>query len=213
MVLPHHEEVAMALRDVEVDVRAVTTTRAHYLGVAAIDRNPSDRTLGYFDAFATAIGIRPEDKSKAIDALQFLWSGSGIDLWRQVIDGTAEGLRALARGHRLGVISNADGTVEAQLGRHGLCQIGAGVGVEVDVIADSFVVGHAKPEPEIFHFALDAMGLSPSEAIYIGDSVWSDVEGAETVGLTALHFDPLELCISHGHAHVTSLLGAMDIVT
>jgi hypothetical protein len=160
MVLPHHEEVAMALLDVEVDVRAVTTTRAHHLGVAAIDRNPSDRTFGHFDAFATAIGIRPEDKSKAIEALQLLWSGSAIDLWRQVIDGTAEGLRALARGHRLGVIRNADGTVEAQLGRHGLCQI-----------------------------------------------------GAETVGLTALHFDPLELCISHGHAHVTSLLEAMDAVT
>lgn len=213
MMLPHHESVAKALRDLEIDVVAETTARAHYLGVAAIDRDPPNRGAGFLEAFATGIGVRPEDKSKAIDELQLLWARPAIDLWRQVIDGTAEGLRTLAqRGHRLGVISNADGTVEEQLRRHQLCQVGQGAGVEVEVIADSFVVGHAKPAPEIFYVALDAMGLGPSEALYIGDSVWSDVEGAESVGLRALHFDPLRLCTSHEHPHATSLMEAADLV-
>jgi FMN phosphatase YigB (HAD superfamily) len=56
------------------------------------------------------------------------------------------------------------------------------------------------------------MGLRPSEAFYIGDSVWSDVEGAESVGLTALHFDPLRLCESREHTHLASLLEAADFV-
>ena len=71
----------------------------------------------------------------------------------------------------------------------------------------------AKPAPEIFHFALDAMGLVPSEAFYIGDSVWSDVEGAQSVGLAALHFDPLRLCDSREeHAHLISLVDAANLV-
>jgi FMN phosphatase YigB (HAD superfamily) len=213
MVLPHHERVTGVLRDLEIDVGADAAARAHYLGVAAIDRDPPGRAAAYLEAFATGIGVRPLDRAKAVRELQVLWSGPAIDLWSQVLDGTAEGLRTLAqRGHRLGVISNADGTVAEQLGRHELCQVGEGAGVEVEVVADSFVVGYAKPAPEIFHFALDVMGLRPSEALYIGDSVWSDVEGAESVGLTALHFDPLRLCESREHAHLASLLEVAGFV-
>jgi FMN phosphatase YigB (HAD superfamily) len=213
MLLPHHARIVRALRDLETDVTADTAARAHYVGVAAIDQDPSARDVGYFEAFATSIGIEPADKSRAVHELQALWSGPALDLWSHVVDGTSEGLRTLDRhGHRLGVISNADGTVGEQLRRHELCQVGEGAGVEVEVIVDSFLVGYAKPAPEIFNFALDAMGLRPPEAFYIGDSVWSDVEGAESVGLTALHFDPLRLCPSREHAHVTSLTEAASFV-
>jgi FMN phosphatase YigB (HAD superfamily) len=213
MLLPHHARITRALRGLEMDVSADATARAHYVGMAAIDRDPPGRAVGYFEAFVTSIGVPSSDRSRAVHELQALWAGPAIDLWSHVIDGTGKGLRTLARcGHRLGVISNADGSVEEQLRRHELCQVGEGAGVEVEVIADSYVVGYAKPAHEIFDFALNVMGLRPPEALYVGDSVWSDVEGAASVGLTALHFDPLRLCPSRDHPHLTSLTEAATFV-
>ena len=43
-----------------------------------------------------------------------------------------------------------------------------------------------KPEPAIFHRALDAVGAAPGEAVHVGDSLHSDVRGAENVGIDAV---------------------------
>jgi hypothetical protein len=48
------------------------------------------------------------------------------------------------------VVSNSDGTVERQLRRARICQIGAGRGTSVLVIVDSAIFGMAKPDPSIF---------------------------------------------------------------
>ena len=73
-----------------------------------------------------------------------------------------EGLAALAKtGVRLGVVSNAEGTVEARLAELAICQVGAGAGVPVEVVIDSHVVGVEKPDPAIFGFALARDGPRP----------------------------------------------------
>ena len=46
------------------------------------------------------------------------------------------------------------------------------------------VVG--KPRPHIFRAALARLGVSPEEAVMIGDSLTSDVRGAQTVGLRTI---------------------------
>ncbi|MPZ72545.1 MAG: HAD-IA family hydrolase [Nitriliruptorales bacterium] len=100
-------------------------------------------------------------------------------LWDRPIAGAAECLTALrAHGVAVGVVSNADGRVEAALERAGLAHL-------FDVIVDSGIVGVAKPDPAIFGFALRALGLSPAETWYLGDTVAYDAVAAEAAGLTA----------------------------
>jgi putative hydrolase of the HAD superfamily len=114
----------------------------------------------------------------------------------------------------LGIISNSDGTVEEQLRRHQICQVGEGLGVPVLAIIDSHVVGVSKPAAEIFRHALDPLGVPPDRAAYVGDTVRYDVRGARAAGLMPVHFDPYSLC-SDGeeHAHATSLAGVEALLS
>jgi putative hydrolase of the HAD superfamily len=54
------------------------------------------------------------------------------------------------------------------------------------VLIVSEEAGVWKPDPAIFQLALDAAGVAPHEAIYVGDSPHHDVPGARAAGLTAV---------------------------
>ncbi len=93
-------------------------------------------------------------------------------------------LRELARrGLRLGVVSNADGRVRAQLERAGLAPFFA-------VIIDSAEVGVSKPDPAIFRMAAARLGVAPAEAVYVGDIYQVDVAGARAAGMRGLWLAP-----------------------
>lgn len=107
------------------------------------------------------------------------------NLWGNVRERTADTLRELRRrGYRLGVISNADGGVEALLESVGL-------GPEFELVIDSGVVGIDKPDPRIFALAAERMGVDPAESVYVGDIYEIDVEGARAAGMDAILIDPL----------------------
>ncbi len=53
----------------------------------------------------------------------------------------------------------------------------------------SMDVGHAKPRPEPFHAALEALGVAPSDALHVGDIERTDVAGALGVGMRAVRLD------------------------
>ena len=46
--------------------------------------------------------------------------------------------------------------------------------------------GWEKPDPRIFHAALDCLGLAPEEAVFVGDFLRFDVAGAQAVGMKAV---------------------------
>ena len=46
--------------------------------------------------------------------------------------------------------------------------------------------GVAKPDPRIFEMGLEAAGVPANQAIYIGDNVADDIEGANKVGMDAV---------------------------
>jgi 2-haloacid dehalogenase len=55
-------------------------------------------------------------------------------------------------------------------------------------------VGAAKPDPAIFEIAFDRMGQPPKAAVLmIGDSLTSDIQGAEQYGLDACWYNPARL--------------------
>jgi putative hydrolase of the HAD superfamily len=82
----------------------------------------------------------------------------------------------------LGSVSNGVADLEA---------IGLARYFNASVAAHSF--GAAKPDPAIFHAACDALGVRPSEAIYVGDDPVIDVEGAQKAGLRAVWMRRAEL--------------------
>ena len=61
-----------------------------------------------------------------------------------------------------------------------------------DVVVDSSAVGMRKPNPAIFHHALELLGgVPPSEAVFLDDSP-GNVAGARRAGLHAIHVDELD---------------------
>ena len=49
--------------------------------------------------------------------------------------------------------------------------------------------GKRKPSPDIFKKALNDLGVSPSEAVYVGDKLDRDVAGSRGVGMQSIWFD------------------------
>jgi epoxide hydrolase-like predicted phosphatase len=59
-----------------------------------------------------------------------------------------------------------------------------------DGIVISYEVGLMKPDPRIYHLALESLDVEPNEALFI-DDFSENIQGAKAVGLQALHFtDP-----------------------
>lgn len=109
-----------------------------------------------------------------------------LHLWTWVRPGTREALDELRElGYRLAVISNADGRVEELLVR-------AELRPYFEFVVDSHLVEIEKPDPRIFHHALDRMGVEPRESLYVGDLYPVDVVGARRAGLHAVLLDPDE---------------------
>ncbi|MDY7010428.1 MAG: HAD family hydrolase [Planctomycetota bacterium] len=51
-------------------------------------------------------------------------------------------------------------------------------------------VRYRKPHPKIFQICLDRLGISPSEAIFVGDKLRPDITGAAQAGIISVLKDP-----------------------
>ena len=87
-------------------------------------------------------------------------------------------LERLAARYALAVVSNFDYTPTAL----GILE-DAGVAHLFRTIVVSDRVGWRKPRREIFDVALNAIGVSPAEALFVGDRADIDVAGAQAVGM------------------------------
>src|SRR5581483_2041440 len=160
--LPAPEIVGEALRRVGLadPLDPAVLDRAHYAGAKALEVWPTgDVRLGlwaaYERAYALAAGVAEERLEEAIAELDAAFAVDGV--WSRLAPGSLDGLRALAdTGVTLAIVSNSDGTLEGRLRAEGICQVGPGDGVPMAIVIDSDVVGVAKPDPAIFHLALEA---------------------------------------------------------
>jgi len=89
---------------------------------------------------------------------------------------TLELLRELQGRYRLGIIAN-HATDTAQ--RHNIAQF-------FDVIVASEAVGFAKPDPRMFHLALERAGCEPAQAIMVGDRLDNDIAPAKKLGMKTI---------------------------
>lgn len=193
LVLPDPTVLAPLLAVFGGDPDLERHRRAHYAGMAAKSRaGAGERDWAVYDAaYVAAVDVHEDDRD---EAAELLGRTRSAPLWRYPI---ADSVAALARlvdgGHRVGIVSNASGQIEAVLRRAGVCQVGDGHGTSVLCVVDSHVVGVAKPDPGIFDHALAHLdGVERHRIAYVGDSVTMDVGGSTAAGLTPILLDPFD---------------------
>jgi len=101
-----------------------------------------------------------------------------------IVDRTlVEYIRSLRGKYKTGLISNAWGDLRDFIVREKFDDA-------FDKLIISAEVGVAKPEPKIFQIALEQVGVSPKEAVFVDDFP-ANIEGCEKVGMKGILFkDP-----------------------
>jgi HAD superfamily hydrolase (TIGR01509 family) len=148
--------------------------------LGAFNRTRRERSVGAFGsmegdlrAVLRAAGV--EDADEQAPSLAELATGfleDGVHLW----DDSLPVLRELrSRGIGTAVVSNCDHGTRPVVERLGLHD-------EADAVVLSFEVGVAKPEPEIYRFALDALGADAQESLFVDDQA-QYCDGAAALGI------------------------------
>ncbi len=65
----------------------------------------------------------------------------------------------------------------------------SGINGLFDVVVVSGAVNKRKPSQEIFKSTLKLMTLCPEEAVFVGDTIDADIEGAKAVGMKAIYIE------------------------
>ena len=112
--------------------------------------------------------------------------------------------RALRGHYQVALLSNAwPGQAE-----HVREKFGIDVHAEFDLYVNSAEVGLRKPDPAIYHLALERLGVAPEQAIFL-DDLLHNVDSAREVGIHAIQFvDPVTSL-----AELEALLGHQVAVT
>ena len=90
--------------------------------------------------------------------------------------------RLTESGFRLAVISNWDNSLHRALRSFGLSDY-------FEVVIASLEEGVEKPDPALFHIALERLGVDPGDAAHVGDSPIDDLQGARNVGMRGFLID------------------------
>jgi putative hydrolase of the HAD superfamily len=131
------------------------------------------------------------------------------------LDGAEETLQALRGwGLRLGLISNTlwPGDAHRQdLKRHGLSSY-------LDHVVFSADVEAWKPHREVFQMTLNALALQADESVFVGDSLYHDIWGAQQAGLRAVWIEQQLLGLPDGiqvtpDATIRRLPELLDVVS
>jgi putative hydrolase of the HAD superfamily len=119
-------------------------------------------------------------------------------IWRRIAPDTFEALESLSQKFRLGVLSNSDGKLAGTLDN-------LGMGRFFVKVIDSGHLGFAKPDPRIFLEALQRLGCSAAESLYVGDIYSIDYKGAFNVGMKGVLMDKVGAYADSGLPRVSSL--------
>lgn len=124
-------------------------------------------------------GIQADDK--VVMKLMVMMQQARMDL--MVFNDTIPALTELKkRGLVTGLISNIEKNMNQAIEKMGIAS-------KLDVIVTSTDAGTAKPQPEIFHFAMNKVKVLPMESIYVGDQYQVDMAGAKAAGMKGILLD------------------------
>jgi HAD superfamily hydrolase (TIGR01509 family) len=148
-----------------------------YRGVVLERAGPGD---DYGDLLRELLGeLSAEEIDRFVDAEHEVWRTA-----HAVLGSARALLEALrSRGLKTGIVANS-WPEPARLLRADVAAFG--LGDLVDVCVFSSEAGASKPEPAIFLRALDELGVDPLDAMFVGDRLVADVQGAANVGMTTV---------------------------
>ncbi len=87
------------------------------------------------------------------------------------------------RGYIVGVITNGPSILQ----NHKMDT--SGLRPYCDIVVVSGDVGVHKPDPALFIYAADKLGLKPEECVYVGDHPVNDIEGSLAAGMKAVRMN------------------------
>ena len=171
------------------------------LGVAAPEAEAIlEKVLLAMEQFVGSIN---EDEVDYMSVYRQTWAKAGMNLpdnllyeildaeqmcWDRAVTLDPDALQVLswlgAHGIKRAVCSNAPfppAMMRRQVDKNGIS--GA-----VDAVVFSSEVGRRKPAPELYQAALDAVGVQPQHALFVGDRVREDYEGPRSLGMRAVIF-------------------------
>ncbi len=101
--------------------------------------------------------------------------------WQPEVDALPTILELKRLGYRLGLISNAsdDADVRTLVKK-------ARLQPHLEVVLSSAAQGIRKPNPRIFHQALEQLGVQADRAVMVGDMLGADILGAHLAGMKAI---------------------------
>ena len=106
------------------------------------------------------------------------------NFWCKVPEGMGEALDDVrALGVKVAIISNSEGMLDRLFTDLGVLR-------HFDLVVDSGKVGIEKPDPRIFHVALERFGVPPERTLHLGDVFATDVLGARAAGIRHALIDP-----------------------
>lgn len=126
------------------------------------------RRAGLVEAFAAA----GEDAAKVEQAMTEFFAARNAVI---PFDDVLPGLLRLKGRVLVGSISNGNADLQT---------IGLSSHFKVSIAAHQ--LGCAKPDAAIFHAACKELGVAPEDAVYVGDDVLLDVQGAQRAGMRAV---------------------------
>ena len=141
----------------------------------------------HWEAVRQTLGIRPEDMP---GFLEQYWSADDVN-W-QLLDY----IRDLHPRYKVGLLSNAWNDLRQTLHTRW----------DIDGLFDELIISAevklVKPDPTIFHLAVDRLGVQPGETVFI-DDIAENVEAARKEGLIAIHYQDTQKAFDELNQYLT----------
>ncbi len=134
--------------------------------------------------FVRALGVQEHVEQMTWELLQSehsLFAANAATLYDDTVP-TLQHLREA--GFKLAIVSNWDTPLDPLTERLGIAHY-----FDIIVASHDARVRSAKPDPHIFNYTLEAVGVSATEAVHVGDTYEADIIGAQNVGIRPILID------------------------
>ena len=134
--------------------------------------------------FVRALGVQEHVEQMTWELLQSehsLFAANAATLYDDTVP-TLQHLRDV--GFKLAIVSNWDTPLDPLTERLGIAHY-----FDIIVASHDARVRSAKPDPHIFNYTLEAVGVSAAETIHVGDTYEADIIGAKNAGIRPILID------------------------